>query len=123
MLNLKILKMVYKFEEFNESNKVKKYLITALMSLGLSSSFAQDIDNNKKVNLIDSLYKYNQNPIGLEYLKKRLHDDAMNYNELITHIDILPNGMITLRPSVIPNLSLITNTRNPSFGIGWRYNF
>jgi len=115
--------MVYKFEEFNESNKVKKYLITALMSLGLSSSFAQDIDNNKKVNLIDSLYKYNQNPIGLEYLKKILHDDAVNYNELITHIDISPNGMITLRPSVIPNLSLITNTRNPSFGIGWRYNF
>lgn len=115
--------MVYNFEQFNESNRIKSYLISALLSLGLSSTFAQEIDNDRKINLIDSLYRYNQNPIGLEYLKKTLREEAINYNLLKTHIDIRPNGTLILKPSIIPNLSLITNTRNPSIGVGWKYNF
>ena len=114
---------ISRFEQFNEEAGIKNYLIAALMSIGLNVVDAQKIDNPKKEAIVDTLFRYNQNPKGLNYLRQELSKQISNTDFLLDFIQFKPEHTIVVKPKFIPGLELVTNPEQNRFSAGYTFKF
>jgi len=112
------------YQKFNEEVKFKNWMVAALLSLGLTQADAQYIDTPKKEVLIDTLYRYNQNPKGLKNLEYQLSKHFESPKDILKDlIEIRPDHTVVVRPNFIPGLELITNPENKFISAGYKLKF
>ena len=114
---------ISRFREFNEELGFKDYLIGALLSLGLTAADAQKIDTPNKEAIVDTLFKYNQNPKGFNHLRKELGKQITNTDLLLDLITIQPDHTVVVKPKFIPGLELVTNPEQKRFTAGYTFKF
>lgn len=102
---------VYKYNEFvNEESKIRNLIVSLLFSLGLSQADAQYIDTIQKVDLLEILSDYNENPSGIRHLKELLKNNVNSPSEFIKdNLDINDDDTIILKQDKLPSIGLYIN--------------
>jgi len=101
-------------EEVNnlEESTLKGWFLSALISMGVSKSIAQNIDvsDPTKREVIKTLYDYNQNPTDISKLKHDLNHYIDNVDSFMdTTINVNPNNRITIKPNFDKNIELFVD--------------
>lgn len=109
--NIYTIMKVYKYDEFvNEESKIRNAIVSLLFSLGLSQADAQYIDSIQKVDLLEVLSEYNENPTGIRHLKDLLKNNVNSPSEFIKYnLDINDDDTIILKPDRLPSIGLYIN--------------
>jgi hypothetical protein len=112
---------IYSYSEFiKEENRFKNWALIALMSLGLSKSYAQSVDlkDSNKLEVVKTLYDYNNNPTSIERLKSDLSKFVKNPEVFIaSSMNINTDNRITLKPSFNSNLELFISPFGATLGL------
>lgn len=118
------MKYIKKYQIYEESKYLKSILLSALLSIGISKSQAQQLQNDQpKLNVINTLIEYNKNP-NIFDLQKHLSPILKDSNKFIhNYVSILPDKTIVLKPNFVKGLEVNINPDKKSIGHGYRVKY
>jgi hypothetical protein len=114
---------IKKYDEFiNEESKIRNYIMSALIGLGLSSADAQKIDTIDKANIIEVLYDYNKSPYDISELKKNLRlNNVVNVDDLIqSELIMKSDKTFVIKPSFLSNIELYLNLDENRYELSYK---
>jgi hypothetical protein len=114
---------VYRYDEFiTEESKIKNFIMSMLLSLGLSQVDAQYIDTIQKAKIIEVLYDHNKSNYSISELKDKLR--LNNVNDVDSFIQsglfIRPDKTIVIKPNFLPKIELYLNPERDRYGFSYR---
>jgi hypothetical protein len=115
---------VYRYNEFiTEESKIKNFIMSMLLSLGLSQADAQYIDSIQKAKIIEVLYDHNnKSNYNISELKDKLKlNDVNDVDSFIqSGLYIRPDKTIVIKPNFLPNIELYLNPERDRYGFSYR---
>jgi len=114
---------VYRYNEFiTEESKIKNFIMSMLLSLGLSQADAQYIDSIQKAKIIEVLYDHNnKSNYNISELKDKLKlNDVNDVDSFIqSGLYIRPDKTIVIKPNFLPKIELYLNPER-EYGFSYR---
>jgi hypothetical protein len=120
------MKYLNNFEDHinEESSFVKTIALSALLSLGISKSDAQVLakkGDQKELSVIDSLVKFNQDPVSLKELKMSLSNKVEDPNKfVIDNLKFEPDHTLKVIPSFLKNLGVSVNHKYRIYSVSYK---
>lgn len=118
---------IKKYNEFvnEEAGYIKNILLSALFSLGLNRTQAQEIKNDQnKLDIVNTLIDYNKMPTGVDTLKGNLGPKVKDPDKFIhDYLKIQPDKTIVVSPQFIKGLDVDVNPFNRSFHLTYTIKF
>jgi len=110
------MRSIKKYDEFTneEVGYIKNILLSALLSLGIDKIQAQQIQNDqKKLDIVNTISDYNKKPVGLDSLKMNLLPRVKDAEKFIhDYLKVMPDKTIIVKPSFIKGLDIHFNPFN-----------
>jgi len=121
------MRSIKKYNDFTneEVGYIKNILLSALVSLGIDKVQAQHIQNDqKKLDIVNTIADYNENPVGLDSLKMNLLPKTKDTDVFIQdYLKIMPDKTIIVKPSIIKGLDLHLNPFNRTAHVTYTIKF
>ena len=121
------MRSIKKYEDFTneEAGYIKNILIASLFSLGINKIQAQQIQNDQpKLDIVNTMVDYNNNPKGLDSLKMALLPKVKEPDKFIhDYLKIMPDKTIVVKPDFIKGLDVDLNPFNRTAHITYTIKF
>lgn len=121
------MRSIKKYEDFTneEAGYIKNILLSSLLSLGINKTQAQQIQNDQpKLDILNTIVDYNDNPNGLDSLKMSLLPKVKEPEKFIhDYLKIMPDKTVVVKPDFIKGLDVDVNPFQRTFHFTYTIKF